>query len=60
MTKIEAREFIEKMQEIGDIWEMDEVMSVYGEDSLQKALESRMGELGIMANIIATVLNRKE
>ncbi len=44
MTKTEVAEFIERMEEIGDVWEEDDVERVYGDRSLQEALNNRMGD----------------
>lgn len=58
MTQQDICEFIEKMEEIGDVWETDDVIRVYGNQSLAEALENRMGDISTFANIIGTVLNR--
>lgn len=58
MTKIEINTFIEKMEEIGDVWEPDDVERVYGDKSLEDALDDRMKAMSTFANIIGTVLNR--
>lgn len=58
MTKAEISEFIERMEEIGDIWEEADVKRVYGKKSLQEALDDRMGDMNAFANIINMVANR--
>ena len=58
MTKAEISEFIERMEEIGDIWEEADVKRVYGKKSLQEALDDRMGDMNAFANIISMVVNR--
>lgn len=58
MTKAEISEFIERMEEIGDIWEEADVKRVYGKKSLQEALDDRMGDMTAFANIINMVANR--
>lgn len=58
MTKAEISEFIERMEEIGDIWEEADVKRVYGKKSLQEALDDRMGDMNAFANIINMVVNR--
>ncbi len=58
MTKAEISEFIERMEEIGDIWEEADVKRVYGKKSLQEALDDRMGDMTAFAKIINMVANR--
>ena len=57
MTKQERQEFIERMEEIGDIWEDEDVERVYGNRSLEDALNDRMGDMHTFGNIINTILN---
>ena len=47
MTKSEMRTFIEEMEEIGDIWTIDEVARCYANTSLREALETRKAEVGL-------------
>lgn len=58
MTKLEINQFIEKMEEIGDVWEAADVERVYGNKSLDEALADRMVDMNFMADIIGKVLNR--
>ena len=58
MNQNEIYEFIERMEEIGDIWEYDDVKRVYGDKSLEYAINERMTTLNTFAGIIHTVLNR--
>ena len=58
MLDIEIKSFIEKMEEIGDIWEFDDVKRVFGDSSLEDAITTRMSELDSFAGIIGTILNR--
>lgn len=58
MTKQEINQFIEEMEELGDIWTPEQVERCYGTDSLSDALDARRGELGVFADIIGKVLNR--
>ncbi|SHJ65148.1 hypothetical protein [Pseudobutyrivibrio xylanivorans] len=58
MTQFEISQFIEKMEEIGDVWEASDVERVYGNKSLDEALADRMGDMNFMADIIGKVLNR--
>ncbi len=57
MTKAERQEFIERMEEIGDVWEDEDVERVYGKKSLEEALNDRMGDIKAFASIIGTALN---
>ena len=59
MTKQELQEFIERMEEIGDVWEDADVERVYGDWLLEDALNDRMNEINTFANIIRTVLNSR-
>ena len=60
MTKAEIETFIERMEEIGDVWEPEDVERVYGDRTLNDALENRMGDMMAFGNIMAAVINRKE
>lgn len=60
MTKAEIETFIERMEEIGDVWEPEDVERVYGDRTLNDALEDRMGDMMAFGNIMAAVINRKE
>lgn len=57
MTKQEINEFIERMEEIGDKWEVEDVERVYGGCSLEEALCDRKGNLETFFDIIGKVLN---
>ena len=59
MTKNEIDAFIERMEEIGDVWEEADVERVYGSRSLEDALNDRMSDMHAFGNIIATILNGK-
>lgn len=54
MTKQEAQEFIERMQEAGDDWTEEQVMKEYGDVSLEEATSTRLQELETMADILVT------
>lgn len=60
MTKAEIEVFIERMEEIGDIWKAEDVERVYGNRTLDEALKDRMGDIYAFGNIIGTVLNAPE
>ena len=57
MTKQEIREFIEIMEEIGDVWTEDQVEDVYGNMSLEEAVRDRKASLGTFFDIIDKVIN---
>lgn len=59
MTNNEIHEFIERMEEIGDIWTVDQVKDVYGNSSLEAALADRKTAVGTFFNIIGKILNSK-
>lgn len=58
MKQSEISEFIERMEELGDIWTEDQVRDVYGDVSLKEALSSRMENISTFADIITKVINR--
>ena len=58
MTSMEIRNFIERMEEFGDVWEEEDVKRVYGNWSLEDALQDRMGDMQNFASIIGTILNQ--
>ena len=58
MTSTDISIFIERMEEIGDIWEEKDVKRVYGDWSLEDALQDRMGDMFAFGSIIDTILNR--
>ena len=57
MTKIEIASFIERMEEIGDVWEEADVERVYEDRSLEDVLEDRMSDMMVWENIIDTIIN---
>lgn len=59
MTKQEIHEFIDKMEEIGDVWEESDVERVYGEMTLEAALNDRRSAVDKFFGIIGTVLNNR-
>lgn len=58
MTKQEREEFIEKMEEFGDVWEDKDVKRVYGDWDLQDALNDRMTHMMYFGNIMNAIINR--
>ena len=57
MTKEERQYFIDRMEEIGDEWEDDDVKRVYGKMSLQDALDDRMKDMQFFCNIVDAIIN---
>lgn len=60
LSEIEVNTFIERMEEIGDVWEPEDVQRVYGDMSLEEALADRMNDMNAFGNIINTILNGGE
>ena len=57
MTKEERQYFIDRMEEIGDEWEDDDVKRVYGKMSLQDALDDRMKDMQFFVFIVDAIIN---
>lgn len=45
MNRQEINEFIEKMEEVGDVWTEEQVNDVYGDSSFEDALADRQSSL---------------
>lgn len=58
MTRSEAEIFIGEMEPIGDVWAVEQVMDVYGNDTLEKALEDRKALVGTFMDIISAVIRK--
>ena len=58
MTKSEAEIFIDDMESIGDVWTVEQVMDVYGNDTLEKALEERKVSVGTVMDIISNIIRK--
>lgn len=58
MNKSEVNEFIERMEELGDAWEPEDVMRVFGDESLEDAIQKRLAQLDTFGGILGTILNR--
>ncbi len=58
MNKHDMQEFINRMEEVGDVWKIADVKRVYGDKSLADALKDRMGIINGFGNIIERILNR--
>ena len=59
MNQGEINTFIERMEEIGDVWKEKDVRRVYGDKTLEEALQDRMADIHTFADIIEKVINRK-
>ena len=58
MKKKDITTFIEEMEAIGDEWTPEQVEDVYGESTLEEALEDRKSSLGTFFDIIGKVINK--
>lgn len=58
MTTEEINIFIETMEEFGDVWTVERVKDVYGDKSLEEAINDRKAILAQFGSIIGTLLNR--
>lgn len=58
MRKKDIRIFIEAMEEIGDNWTEEQVEEVYGDKSLEEALEDRKANVENLMDIIGKIINR--
>ena len=57
MKKTDIATFIEEMESIGDEWTPEQVEDVYGDYTLEEALEDRKSSLGILFDIIGKIIN---
>lgn len=58
MTTEEINTFIETMEEFGDVWTVERVKDVYGNKSLEEAINDRRAINAQFGSIIGTLLNR--
>lgn len=58
MNKQEINEFIEKMEEVGDVWTEEQVNDVYGDSSFEETLADRQSSLDHMSDIISKVIDK--
>lgn len=58
MTTEEINTFIETMEKFGDVWTIERVKDVYGDKSLEEAINDRKAILAQFGSIIGTLLNR--
>ena len=54
----EIDSFIDAMEDFGDQWEPEDVERVYGDKTLEEALDVRRHDLLWLGGIIGTLLNR--
>ncbi len=59
MNKLEIDEFIEQMEEIGDVWTREQVKDVYTDYSLEDALAERRSQVGMLLENIGRFINAK-
>ena len=57
MNKNEIKEFIEQMEEVGDIWDEEQVERVYGKMSLKDALHDRKSAVSMLFDILGKAIN---
>ena len=60
MNDLEIGKFIERLKEIGDVWEEDDVRRVYGEYSFDEAMEDRMTDINMFADIVGKIINSRQ
>ena len=58
MDTEKINEFIEKMEEVGDVWTEEQVNDVYGDSSFEDALADRQSSLDHMSAIISKAINK--
>lgn len=58
MEKKDIATFIEEMETIGDEWTPEQVEDIYGDSTLDEALEDRKSSLDTFFDIIGKVVNR--
>ena len=59
MKKEDINAFIEEMEMIGDIWELEDVERVYGNTTLESAISDRKSSIGTFFDIIGKVINKE-
>ena len=56
MTPKEINTFVETMAQLGDVWEPQVVEGIYGDCTLQEALEDRKMQLEAFDNALKNVI----
>lgn len=59
MNKKEIDFFIEEMEHCGDEWTPEQVEDVYGDKTLQEALDERKTSLGILGDIFGKLFGSR-
>ena len=57
MNNAEINTFIKRMEEFGDFWEKKDVERVYGDVSLDDALQDRLNDLKWFKDILNKIVN---
>lgn len=58
MKKSEAEIFVDEMESMGDVWTEEQVLDVYGNNTLEEALEERKASMGTFMDIISAVIQK--
>ena len=58
MKKSEAEIFVDEMESMGDVWTEEQVLDLYGNNTLEEALEERKASMGIFMDIISAVIQK--
>lgn len=58
MKETDKNTFIEEMEAIGDKWTPEQVEDVYGDSTLDEALEDRKSSLNMFFGNIKKIINR--
>lgn len=58
MRKNDVDIFIEEMETIGDVWIPEQVENVYGDFSLEEAINDRKAVMATFINAIGKIVNR--
>lgn len=60
MTNQEIQQFIESMEEIGDIWQAEDVRRVYGNTTLKEALTDRHASVDMFMSGISKAISHTD
>lgn len=56
MKKQDIERFIEEMEELGDEWEPEDVERVYGDKTIEEALDDRKTSVSLFFDIISKII----
>lgn len=56
--KSEAEIFVDEMESMGAVWTEEQVLDLYGNNTLEEALEERKASMGIFMDIISAVIQK--